>query len=294
MIFKGLISRKKRRRSRRSRESGDRFYAREPRRRDVSRSRFYKYLLFLAGALVIGSGVYYFFFSESFVIKTLTVERDDAVVNSSIDEEFFSSLKGKNIFLLSRTDIDDLLSSYNYSVSDFRIRRAFPHTVRIELTGFRAIARTTWLGEEYFINEDGFLSPASDGSGVVLPYISLQLFSAKVEVVDNPSDFSFGDVFGLTHTDRVAHPEDLRRIILFLDRFREDYDSEVLEVEYFRVPHEIGLKTMSGTRILFDLKKSLEGQYYKLGLVAESLGFGDGRVSEIDLRIGDDRVFYSE
>jgi hypothetical protein len=255
-----------------------------------------KILIAVSVIAALAFGVHYFLFSENFSVRDIVIVRDDTVSNFSLDQEFFAPLVGKNIFLITHSLVHDMIADGHYAVRDFHIRRNFPRTLRIELVGYPAVARTMWLGENYLINEDGYLVPSGPNADIVLPYFSLQLFLPKVNTGNEgqADDLSFGTFFGFDLNDRVAYPEDLKKIENFLQRFREDFGIDVTEVEYFRVAREIAIHTLTGTRILLDLNSSIESQFYKLDLVKDKLGLSDGRVSEIDLRIGNDRVFYTE
>lgn len=254
----------------------------------------------IASVMLVGALIYFFFFSKTFAIQDIQVEHDRVTVYTSFHAGFFEDLLGKNIFRVSKKDVSEILAQYNTSVRSISLSREFPSTLHIELVGHPIVARTKWNGNDYYVSEDGFLVTTMEDESLVLPFITL--YTVAHRFVDDEetegegasSLLSFGDVFQETFTERVVDPQDLSKILSLLDRFHDEFSLEVLETTYFRVAHEVSLDTLVGTKILFDLTKSLDNQFYKLHAMEKRSRLEEGILSQIDLRIGESKIFYVE
>ncbi len=290
-IFRGLRPRRRRT------QTVQRAFVAERRRLPVYKRVWFIAFLFVVGVLVISSIAYFVFFSAFFKITEIQVEHDRVTVQTTFNPSFFSSLIGNNIFLVSEADVQSVVAQISSPVKSISLRRKFPSTLVIELVGHPVVARTKWLGGDYYITEDGFLVSSSRDESLVLPFITLNIVSQKVTDEEDTSEasiLSFGQVFSDTFSDRVVDPRDLQTILLLLERFRQEFELEILEASYSHVAHEVAIRTLSGTTILFDLSKSLDNQFYKLWALSKKFKFADGKPSRVDLRIGEDRIFYTE
>jgi hypothetical protein len=260
--------------------------------------RSVRIFIVIASVIVIGVLIYFFLFSKTFAIKEIQVEHDRVTVYTSFHSGFFENLVGKNIFRVSKDDVSEILAQYNTSVRSISLSRQFPSTLIIELIGHPIVARTKWNGNDYYISEDGFLVTSVKDESLVLPFINLYTVAHRFVndegTEDESSPLSFGEVFEETFTERVVDPKDLSKILSLLDRFDDEFSLEVLETTYFRVAHEVLLDTLVGTTILFDLTKSLDNQFYKLHAMKKKTRLEDGILSQIDLRIGESKIFYVE
>ncbi len=276
----------------------ERLHVREKRRKiSLVKTQGFRWSVVVAGLIFITSVIYFFFFSATFQIEKINVEHDRVTVQTNFNSDFFSDLIGKNIFLVSSSDVAEILSQVNSSIRSISLKRKFPRILNIELEGHVVIARTSWYGSNYYITEDGYLVSSSGDDSLVLPFIQIYTVENKVDNDESEEDenlFTFGSVYSETFTERIVDPDDLEKILKLLQRFRSEFEIEVLDATYFHVAHEVSLRTLSGTVILFDLMKSLDNQFYKLHALERKSPLRDGIHSRVDLRIGEDRIYYVE
>lgn len=296
-IFRGF--RRRRRIVKREEKHVEKIHVRQRHRVRFTETLIFRVCLTVLILFVVGFFVYFLFFSPTFRISEVVVEHDRVTVQTSFNPDFFSDLLGKNIFLVSESDVRDIMARINSPVKNISLRRKFPSTLTIELLGHPVVARTKWLNGDYYITEDGYLVSSSQNESLVLPFIMLHptLSAARdgsQEEEKKKPILSFGVVYSETFSERVVDPIDLKKILELLEKFSSTFGIEVLETSYFHVAHEVSLQTLSGTKILFDLTKSLDNQFYKLHAISERARLKDGAFSQIDLRIGDNKIYYIE
>lgn len=297
-IFRGIKRRK--RVLRREQKRVEKVHVRSRRKIRFTETKSFRISLGFFILAAIGFLIYFFFFSSNFQITEVVVEHDRVTIQTSFNPDFFTSLVGKNIFLISDSDVWDIMAQTNSPIKEIHLKRRFPSTLIIELLGHPVVARTKWLNGDYYITQDGYLVSSSENESLVLPFITLHSVVSTVSEDISEDDqeeepaFSFGSVYSETFRERVVDPDDLEKILELLDRFNDAFDVEVLEASYFHVAHEVSLRTLSGTNILFDLTKSLDNQFYKLQAIARKARLDEGALSQIDLRIGENKIYYVE
>ena len=276
----------------------ERLHVREKRRKvSLVKMQGFRWSIVVTGLILVISVIYFFFFSAIFQIEEIYVEHDRVTVQTNFNSEFFSNLIGRNIFLVSNSDVVEILSQVNSSIRSTSLKRKFPRVLNIELKGHVVVARTSWYGGDYYITEDGYLVSSSNDESLVLPFIQIYTVENKIhndESEEDEDSLTFGGVYSETFTERVVDPSDLEKILKLLQRFRDEFEIEILDATYFHVAHEVSLRTLSGTVVLFDLIKSLDNQFYKLHALERKSPLRDGIYSRVDLRIGEDRIYYVE
>ena len=184
-FLKGL-HRRRRRIVRKKTKQVERLHVREKRKISLMKKKGFGWSAVVAGLILVFSVIYFFFFSVTFQIEEIHVEHDRVTIQTNFNSEFFSNLIGKNIFLVSKSEVSDLLLQVNSSIYSISLRRQFPKTLYIELTGHAVVARTSWQGSDYYLTEDGYLVSSSDDESLVLPFIQIYNCEPFVENILKP------------------------------------------------------------------------------------------------------------
>lgn len=271
-----------------------RFTAREV---TIKGSHFVRRLKFLgitSTIALIGTGVYFLFFSGVFGIKNITIVRDGGTMEGVLSTEASAFFQGKNIFFVGTSDVGKWLESQNEPFKELSLSRQFPDQIQIDMISHTVVARTSLLLDNYLITEQGQLIPDTGDTAISVPSISLKTVSNKRDdnSVSPESGLRFGESLDINLEDLRINAYDITLILRLLRMFDDEFDIDILDTEYFRVAREVTLRTLTGISIVFDLQKPLEAQFHKLRIFNERHPLTRGDIHQVDLRIADDKIYY--
>ena len=271
-----------------------RFTAREVAAKGSHFVRRLKFLAIICAIALIGTGVYFLFFSGVFSIKNITIVRDGGTMEGVLSTEASAFFQGKNIFFVGTSDVGKWLEGKNEPFKELSLSRKFPDQIEIDMVSHTVVARTSLLLDNYLITEQGQLIPDMGDTSISVPSISLKTVSDKRDddMALPESGLRFGENLDINLEDLRINAYDIALILKLLKMFHDEFDIEILDTEYFRVAREVTLKTLSGISIIFDLQKPLEQQFHKLRILNTRHPLTRGDIHQVDLRIGDDKIYY--
>ena len=95
-----------------------------------------------------------------FMIKNILIE-GDIKLNLPKLEKKFSTIEGKNLFFISKTDIEKILDSFN-TIKKVEIKKIYPDTIKLNIEEKKIIGATFRNGKKFLIIDDSNLIKISE------------------------------------------------------------------------------------------------------------------------------------
>jgi len=229
-------------------------------KKSILRNRlFWSVLLVLA---VLGTLVYFLFFSRVFQIKDVVISGDNEISRQELEGFFLA----QNIFLLNKDRIESNILYDFPKIAEVKISRIFPSSVRVDIKERQAVL--VWCDEE----KECFLT---DKTGTFFGEV-------YYEDADLPTVFGEKD---LLNEKMVEHFSDIDA------KLKKELDFEIEKILLVS-PQQFNVKTNEGWEIYFSSEKDVNWQLTQLHLVlARQISEEERKELEyIDLRF--ERVYY--
>ncbi|MDP2736805.1 MAG: cell division protein FtsQ/DivIB [bacterium] len=233
-------------------------------------------LAIFAAIVVISILIWLLFFSTLFKIQNIEVSgvKDSLVVEIELIAKDLAEnrLIGKNNLLLYNKNYLSEILNEKYYLDNLTIKRKFFHTLTINLREKQQVA--VWRENEqyYYIDGDGNIINQTD---------PLNLNSSNYPLVEN--------LTGINIDERKANinKEAIDYILNLFDEFKEKKHN--FEIERFIIDKDVNtikMAILSGPKIYFNIKASVEEQTAKLDLIIKDKLKNDFKTIKeyIDLR----------
>jgi len=245
----------------------NRFIKREKRRAKRKKATFYIFIL-----LIIGGLIYLFIFSPVFRIKKINISGNQKVSS----EEIISTLKYKNIFLITKNSIKKQLTKKFPEILDLKLsKNLFKGELHIRLVERETVGILCAKDKCFYFDKDGIIFGfASDING------------GMITLVKDYSDknYNLGDkVFDKNLIDNILSIKD--ELASEIDLGVSSFDIDVYPVEELRVV------TNESWYILFNLKNNIKSQLLALKAALNEKIQNRSTLQYIDLRI-ENRIYY--
>jgi len=242
-------------------------------------------LILAFSILLVGSGVWFFYFSNFFVIASVKVEGTvrtpsadiENLAQDQIQKRRFIFGSQKNIFLFDKADF---LNSINeqYNFQNVSVKRGIPRTLYINIK--EKEPKAAWLedGNYYLIDEGGKVIDTSDQTGAV---------SDKYPLIENKGNQKITLKIANISKEILNFTSDLFNMMkqyqdfLKIGRFVKDDDVDTIKMQL-----------ANGPAVYFNTKADLKKQVDKMvALYKDELKNDFNKKTYLDLRYGD-MIYY--
>ncbi|MFH1822692.1 MAG: cell division protein FtsQ/DivIB [Patescibacteria group bacterium] len=241
-------------------------------------------LIIISVFIVSGGCIYFFCFTNFFIIKQIEITGLTKLTSAEIEEIAWQQTNGrrfiigsqKNIFLFNETKLINTLNS-SYGFDQIIITKKIPNLIKLELKE-KSYAFIWHENEKYYY---------TDINGSVINEVSpLEITGKKYPLIYNETNNQIiNNKIGV----------DIRYVDYVLKLFNEFKSSNEIIIERFIIDQELNTIKMviiSGPQVYFNIEEDLTKQINKLLVVKkEKLKDDFNKKSYIDLRFGD-RVYY--
>ncbi len=220
---------------------------------------------------LICTTIYYFFFSDKFLIENINIEIEG---EKSIQEEdildVLDKFKYKNIFLVDKNAMIKDLEPFLINIAFFDIRRSIPNKLIIKIVEYKEIANLSieldGIEKKFIMNQNAQVS-RENLAEENLPTIYLKSSKQTAE-----------NVFTMTK-------EELQYIINAKSYFEEKFSIIVRYIDYYQIEREIHLMTEKEFSVWLDIDQPYLTQIHALKVAASKLDIFTTPLEYIDLRV---------
>lgn len=237
-------------------------------RLDANFFRKIRYFYYAVGFIALTSFIYFFGFSNYFLVTTLKVEKQDN--NSSIEIAYWvlDPYIGKNIFILDVSELKKELFESQENLGKITITKQFPKTLRVNLSSYKELYNT-------IIKDKWYLMLAN---GSVVPWTSEELLQIYLKY----------DTFPLFYEYKSIVPaRELASIYALEQQMKANFlGSKLQKVNYYVAAKEVHFILETGATLIFDVIGDPAYQIEKLAVFhAENMEITSSTLIYVDLRI---------
>lgn len=242
-------------------------------------TKFFKKLIvfyYFLGFIVLTTMIYFFWFSNYFLVQDIRVVRQDS--NSSIEISYWvlDDLNGKNIFLLDVSRIKDRLFDSQENLWKISVAKQFPKTIKVTLTSYTEVYNTIIKEKPYLLLSNGSLVPWS-----------------KEELLD--IDLKFSSFPNFYEYKKIVPSGELKSIFNIEELLRKNFITAGIKgVNYYVTEKEAHFIMETWATLIFDLTEPTISQIEKLAVFhQENIEITNPTIIYIDLRITEKLYFCS-
>lgn len=240
-------------------------------------SRWKKILIILLSLFLLGSGIYFLFFTDYFQINDFQIYDEGTAItnNLPLNDLVSKALLDQNILLFNESSLSSQILKENPQFKVAQIKRHLPHSIEINLEEFPIAANIIntidgadglSVEKKYEVNTNGMIIVENDENSD-LPYIRISSKEA------------------LSMNTYPLDQDKLDYIIKLVNLFEEKFGIKVIDAQYLKAAREVHLKTEKGFMVWFDQSKDMLPQIDKLKRALPKLDIYNIPLQYIDLRI---------
>lgn len=250
------------------------------------------YLLFF---ILLCTLVFVFFFTSFFVVKNITLERENLRVDTGKVIDSLQNYRYRNILFISTAEIEKQIQKDFPEYQTVEVRRVLPGTLTIQVKNFDIIARVKI-----------YIKPQTKLTELNLTTLELkpteQILALNAEgIIEQESagyehlpllEISQVQEMPLVQGDRLLKKELLDLILQAKTLFWEVLGINTVSMFYFPDAKEVHLKTEQGYEIWIDFSSPIAEQIDKLKKISNDIDWQKNPPEEhIDLRVKN-RIIY--
>ncbi len=249
--------------------------------------------------LILGSGVYFFYFSNVFQIKNIEINKLTdyklvpagkirKIIYSLLKEKRLFILRGSNLFLFNEKLLREELSQ-DWRIESFEIIKIWPKTIEVRIKEAQPRAVLAILGDDsqYWLNSKGQIIGNLTSSS-----------PSRLEIDQDESDSLLHlPTFYDTSSASLREPAYTALLEKILANLKENFwiknkiDITLVKIANPADVFEIEITTREGWKIILDSEADFEKQIKNLALILDEKIGNRGNLSYVDLRFGN-KIFY--
>ncbi len=241
-----------------------------------------KFVLIIAGILIVSFSIHLIFFSNYFKVTEINVS-DELLDSDTLGNEISATINtsvGKNLIFIDTEDLQIKILDSFPEIEEIEVEKDYPNKILVTFSEYPLVANvineSTSIKKNYIINSIGY-AIKEDLESTSLPYIRVQS--------DEP----------LNPESPLIEANKLRYILETIIYFEDKFGMRVVEVIYKKIPREIHLITERNFAIWLDIQNPAEEQLKKLKKALVKLDIYNEDLEYIDLRIAGgngDKIIY--
>ncbi|KKP36931.1 MAG: hypothetical protein UR27_C0011G0036 [Candidatus Peregrinibacteria bacterium GW2011_GWA2_33_10] len=239
-----------------------------------------KFLIVILILSICAYGIYVFFFSQFFNIKSIKYNLENSEIEEADINPYLKDILGSGLISLKPIKYKEKIISNFPQIEKIEIKKIFPQTIGIKIETYPIFAniinRQDNIETKFLINKGGYLV-SKDLENPNIPYIivnSEKPFEVKVKLISQ---------------DR------LQKILDSMKLYEDFFNMKVYDAKYLPREREVHLNTEKNFSVWIDLEGNIEKQLKKLKKGLKELNIYETPLQYIDLRItgkNSEKIFY--
>lgn len=262
----------------------------------ISRFITPRFLLICMSITLAGICVGVIFFSSFFVVSDIVVIRDKVFVEPQKIEQSMRPVIGKNIFLVSDSQIQEELAKMFPTIQRVEVNKLYPRTIQVHVFSWPMIAQINYKdgsGTGFLLSENGYIVPnvlvrEEQTNDSDKPRDLIKMLVPRYGT-DDPEQAVLLQLAKLEPGKHFIDQQLLNKIRFSLDVYEKNFQAPVNHIVYLPFEREIHLY-IGKTAILLWLDADVETQLYKLKTAEPKLNLTNDSLAYVDLRVKD-KVF---
>ena len=260
---------------------------------DTIRIKFlarYKYIIIsVLLILLVGGSIGLIFFSQVFNIAHIVVERTDIATNIAPIQQKLMPYQGKNIFFVSKDEIDYVIKKSFPEMKTIRISKLLPRTIKLKFEEYPIVAQIKAVGQEnvMYLNEMGMVR-SIDTKNTKLPLIE---YVTEYDLQDEELLPRIAPYLAVQDRNTIMKAEEVTTILESKKIFEEQFSIPIVVVRYYPLEREIHLQTDRDFSLWIDATSPIEKQVEKIQIALADFNIYKIELAYIDLRISNKIIY---
>lgn len=175
-------------------------------------------------------------------IQKINVIKLNENVNVALIEKNLDFLKWEVLFNINSTNIEDTIKNIEQNIENVDITKIFPNTLRIKLSSFEAIYKTTFNWNKYLITKNWVFIPTKNKND---QYTDIIIKNLELENYPNYK--------------KILDIDNLEKINYLETKLKDNILNIKLEnIYYYKTEREIHFIINNKTRLIFDLEWNID------------------------------------
>lgn len=266
----------------------------------ISRFITPRFLLLCMSITLLGICIGVIFFSSFFVVGDIVVIRDKVFVEPQKIEQAMRPVIGKNIFLVSESQIRSELEKMFPTIGRVEVNKLYPRSIQLRVFSWPMVARINYEGDTgtgFLLSENGYVVPNVLVRDATEEDVNTHRDLVRIDIprysTSDPEQAVLLTLTKLEAGKKFIDQALLARIRAALHIYAKNFQVPVTRVLYLPFEKELYLFVGKETALMLWLDADIETQLFKLKTAEPKLDLDNGSLSYVDLRVKD-KIFTCE